>query len=288
MEGSDTRKHADAVFSRLILPAMTQCQIRYVVRSDQMRTPGRISDQMFRHILNSSLCVAVLTGHNPNVFYELAVAQARKRPVIVLMERGGSLPFDIADLRCIFYDLDNDVPIAQLAEFIEDIKAGGWRAPDIFAPFSDVSERQAALRRFCDRVTGEWWEHISVGDRFSLSYFRIGFDEVYNTVQLGGRVYANGRVEAHWNSSAAAVEDNKIVYVRKCWHPVKPDAAEYHGFGLFHFENGNSGWGRFVDVGGVARPVTFHRVTDEAEKSIMKANIAEDIHPLLEKVLRRF
>ncbi len=43
---------------------------------------------MFKSILHGDLCVAVLTGYNPNVFYELAIAQAAACPTIILIEKG--------------------------------------------------------------------------------------------------------------------------------------------------------------------------------------------------------
>ena len=103
-EGSDIREHADAVFDYIIKPAMDEVGIE-PRRSDHMQEPGKISDQMFDAILNDDLCVAVLTYDNPNVFYELAVAQWNLRPVIILLEKGRKLPFDIGDLRCVYYDL---------------------------------------------------------------------------------------------------------------------------------------------------------------------------------------
>jgi hypothetical protein len=103
-EGSTIREHADDVYDYIIKPAMTACGIE-AVRSDQLREPGRISDHMFRELLTDDLCIALLTDHNPNVFYELAVAQAAARPLIILLHKGQSLPFDIQDLRCVYYDL---------------------------------------------------------------------------------------------------------------------------------------------------------------------------------------
>ena len=47
-----------------------------------------ISEQMYRAILKEDFCIALLTGFNPNVFYELAIAQAADRPVIILLEFG--------------------------------------------------------------------------------------------------------------------------------------------------------------------------------------------------------
>src|SRR4051794_420212 len=106
-DGSPTRRHADQVFTYIIEPATEQLGIA-AVRSDHMAEPGRISDQMFREILHADLCIAVLTFFNPNVFYELAVAQCASRPVVVLLLKGETPPFDLQDLRLLRYDLDLD------------------------------------------------------------------------------------------------------------------------------------------------------------------------------------
>ena len=50
------------------------------------------------------MVVADITGHNPNVFYELAIAHGYKRPVIQIGQEGQKPPFDIWDMRTIFYD----------------------------------------------------------------------------------------------------------------------------------------------------------------------------------------
>ncbi len=97
-EGSPTREHADDVYNYIITPAMEACDMQ-AVRSDHLREPGKISDQMFKEILTDDLCIAVLTEDNPNVYYELALAQAAARPVIILLLKGKVLPFDIHDLR---------------------------------------------------------------------------------------------------------------------------------------------------------------------------------------------
>ena len=77
--GSQIREDADAVFDYFIEPAMSDAGIE-AIRSDHLEKPGRITEQMFREVIEADVCVAVLTGYNPNVFYELAVAQfARSR-----------------------------------------------------------------------------------------------------------------------------------------------------------------------------------------------------------------
>ena len=72
-EGSPEREHADDVFEFIIEPALTQSGVK-PYRADHDAKSGRISHQMVSSILEEDFCIAVLTGHNPNVFYELAIA----------------------------------------------------------------------------------------------------------------------------------------------------------------------------------------------------------------------
>jgi hypothetical protein len=102
--GSETRNHMDIVFHCIIEPALSD---RYeVIRGDYITRPGRITEQFIEDILENDLIVCVLTGNNPNVYYELAIAESAARPIIVLRHRGDEVPFDVKDVRFIEYDLD--------------------------------------------------------------------------------------------------------------------------------------------------------------------------------------
>jgi len=88
----------DTVFHCIIEPALSD---RYeVVRGDYVARPGRITEQFVEDILANDLIVCVLTGNNPNVYYELAIAESAARPIIVLRHRGDEVPFDV---KPIFY-----------------------------------------------------------------------------------------------------------------------------------------------------------------------------------------
>lgn len=128
--GSPEREHADDVFEFIIQPALQDLQIR-PYRADHTTQAGRITDQMFRSILEDDLCIAILSYDNPNVYYELAIAQAAARPVIILLQHGQTLPFDLQDLRVIYYDLKprplrDGVYQRQIVEMVRHIEAGGW------------------------------------------------------------------------------------------------------------------------------------------------------------------
>jgi hypothetical protein len=64
----------------------------------------------------AEVIIADLTGLNPNVLYELGIAHARSDAVVLLCQRGQTLPFDLASIRCLFYDLKNIQGKEELAE----------------------------------------------------------------------------------------------------------------------------------------------------------------------------
>jgi len=161
-EGSAVRAHADDVLEFIIRPALSRCDV-VAVRADQIAESGTITDEMFREIVNADVCVVLLTGFNPNVFYELAVAQSAACPVILLIEKGLALPFDVKDMRCVQYEM---VPISRLVkgiyadrvhEMLEEIKHQGWKAPNLFEHF-DVARKltdEQQVRRLLERTRPE-------------------------------------------------------------------------------------------------------------------------------------
>lgn len=72
-------------------------------RADVHKKSGLITSQIIQLIESADLIVADLTGHNPNVHYELGVAHARGKVVVPMMMKGDRLPFDNAHMRTIFY-----------------------------------------------------------------------------------------------------------------------------------------------------------------------------------------
>src|SRR5437016_10492301 len=79
-EGSEVRRRSDQVLKHIVRPAARKCGYSSIVRADQMSKPGLITAQVIQCLVNSNLVVADLTGHNPNVFYELAVRHAIRKP----------------------------------------------------------------------------------------------------------------------------------------------------------------------------------------------------------------
>jgi hypothetical protein len=73
-------------------------------RADDLYRPSAIVHDIWAYTKSSKLILADLTGKNPNVFYELGLAHAIAKPVILVTESIADVPFDLRALRVIEYD----------------------------------------------------------------------------------------------------------------------------------------------------------------------------------------
>lgn len=98
----------DAVYKNLIAPAIEAAGLE-ALRADEEQGGGIIHKPMFERLILCEYAVADLTTANANVFYELGVRHAaRPWSTILLFAEGGRLPFDVAPLRAMPYQLTAD------------------------------------------------------------------------------------------------------------------------------------------------------------------------------------
>jgi hypothetical protein len=116
---SETRKRSDQVFKHVIAPAVLELGYQ-AVRADHISEPGMITSQVIQHIVDDPLVVADLTDRNPNVFYELAIRHAIRKPLVQIIRKGDAIPFDVAGTRTIHVD-HRDLDSVEAARF--EIKA---------------------------------------------------------------------------------------------------------------------------------------------------------------------
>jgi hypothetical protein len=102
-EGSEERARSDGVLDFIVSKAAAELELT-AVRADRLADPGQITLQVIDHVTGARAAVADLTGRNPNVFYELAIRHTARLPVVLIAEQGEQLPFDIAQMRVIFFN----------------------------------------------------------------------------------------------------------------------------------------------------------------------------------------
>ena len=74
------------------------------IRADKIHGPRRITVDILNNIKQSRFLIADLTNRNANVFYEVGVAHALGKTVILLAQKKSDVTFDVHDIRYIQYD----------------------------------------------------------------------------------------------------------------------------------------------------------------------------------------
>jgi hypothetical protein len=114
------------IFTDLIKPALEEAG--YVVeRADSFIDQRNILAVVVKKIAAADIVVADLTTLNPNVFYELGLAHALRRPTVMIAQSMDSVPFDLRAYRVIVYSTQfNEVHRLKtsLKEIAEKHKSG--------------------------------------------------------------------------------------------------------------------------------------------------------------------
>lgn len=75
-----------------------------IARADDFFSHNAIMDEIWSAIYYSKVIIADCTGKNPNVFYEIGLAHAIGRPVILITQNPDDVPFDLRHIRYIYYN----------------------------------------------------------------------------------------------------------------------------------------------------------------------------------------
>ncbi|MFD6094014.1 hypothetical protein ACFWGN_18010 [Oerskovia sp. NPDC060338] len=153
-EGSETRERSDKVLAHILTPALVPTVVSSIERADHSPNPGEITATMIASILESDLIVADLTGSNPNVYYEVALAHAFGKPVVhIRLATEDRLPFDIKDVRVFDYSFD----VADARKCAESVEAAASLA------LTDPKSVQTPVDR--GRVAAQSADSENLGDR---------------------------------------------------------------------------------------------------------------------------
>lgn len=86
-------------------PAIERAGLQPVRADAEIFGAGKIMDQVWSGIRAAKVLVAELTQRNPNVFYELGLAHALEKPVVLVSSNEDDVPFDLHHIRVIYYDV---------------------------------------------------------------------------------------------------------------------------------------------------------------------------------------
>ena len=215
---SETRKRSDQVLRHIIRPAVEECGYK-AVRADEIDKPGIITSQVIQHVVSDPLVIADLSETNPNVFYELAIRHAIKKPLVQIIQKGERIPFDIAGTRTIHFDhRDLDSVDEAKKGIIEQVKWVEQNPSDIETPISLSLDLQV-LRQSEDPENRSLAEIVAL-----INSMRLGIGKLEEKVSGGGALDLNVlkdfheelerlpvRVAQELTGSSRSVRKNKVI-----------------------------------------------------------------------------
>jgi hypothetical protein len=92
------------VYDDYVKPTVEEyCSLK-CVRGDDMFGSGVIMNDILSAIADAEIVIADLTGQNANVFYEVGIAHATNKPVLLIAQSLDDVPFDLRHRRVLIYD----------------------------------------------------------------------------------------------------------------------------------------------------------------------------------------
>jgi hypothetical protein len=143
----------DTYYTDIYIPAIREAGFE-PVRADELFTTGSVVEQVWDQIEKSKVLLADLSGKNPNVFYELGLAHAARKPVVFTAADLDDVPFDLRHLRVITYEVRDPDWSAKLKGSVTDYLRNAAKDPDksIPHPFrKDVSKESGLTVRSTGR-----------------------------------------------------------------------------------------------------------------------------------------
>jgi len=117
-------------YESIFKPATEQAGLVPVRADAEIFGTGKIMDQIWRGIKAAKVLVAELTSKNPNVFYELGLAHALEKPVVLVSSNQEDVPFDLRHIRVILYDQADPFWGQKLIDKIADNIKSAIRDPE--------------------------------------------------------------------------------------------------------------------------------------------------------------
>ncbi len=145
----------DRYYQDIYAPAIKEAGFE-PIRADELFTTGSVVEQIWEQIKKAKVLLADLSGKNANVFYELGLAHAAKKPVVFTSALVDDVPFDLRHLRVIIYDIREPEWAPRLRKSISDYLRNAMKEPEksIPHPFRFLEEVEQAPVRAGRRSAG--------------------------------------------------------------------------------------------------------------------------------------
>ena len=120
----------NSYYEKVFKPGVEKAGLMPIRADDEIFATGKIIDQIWMEINNAKVLIAELSNRNPNVFYELGIAHALKKPVVLVSSNDQDVPFDLRHIRVIYYDMSDPFWGVKLIDKIAETTLNVIKTPE--------------------------------------------------------------------------------------------------------------------------------------------------------------
>jgi len=117
-------------YEKIYKPAIEKAKMVPIRADNDLFGTGKIIDQIWEGINAAKVLIAELSTRNPNVFYELGIAHALKKPVVLVSSNDDDVPFDLQHIRVVYYDMADPFWGSKLIDKIAENLLYAIQAPE--------------------------------------------------------------------------------------------------------------------------------------------------------------
>jgi len=117
-------------YEKIFKPAIDKTGLHPLRADADIFGTGKIMDQIWRGINAAKVLVVELTTRNANVLYELGLAHALKKPVVLVSSNQDDVPYDLRHIRVIYYDVNDPFWGTKLIEKVAENILSALKNPE--------------------------------------------------------------------------------------------------------------------------------------------------------------
>jgi len=227
-------------YDKIIKPALKELNIQ-CVRGDEIYTKQRIVDDIWNSIRACRFVIAELTSKNPNVLYELGLAHAIGKPVVIITRNADDVPFDLKALRYLYYDVNDPFWGENLKAGIQNLIKKLLENPGIekyLEGISEVGEMQFPEIKTAPVILQKKLQTIFVDGTWMGSYFDK-YDGKKREIKMTLQINQDENILLGSCISSYLLNEKLTVVQQILNGTIKEDIIELHGVNYTFVERGN-------------------------------------------------
>lgn len=221
----------------VIRPAVEEVGLE-CVRADEIYSKPHVMADIWKSLRSARIVIAELTGRSTNVFYEVGLAHALGKPVIIITRTEDDVPFDLKALRYLYYNTDDPFWGENLKESLVDMLRKVLKQDDYGTVFEGITSVGEIVYEEEHALPEEVKLKLPSHDLSGLWHGKLEIDE--SPYELILHLAQDGEALSGTMTVSFVDEDELTVLQERMLGDVKGDVASLYGVSYSYLEQGSS------------------------------------------------